>query len=216
MHGCACGRVASELSTSSNASRDPVAGRLLGRPGRPSINHTSCRFFIVLRHGDSPLFAEPKRGQSPRFEGDSPRGLWGTVPFLQSQKGDSPRGLRGTVPFLQSQKGDSPRSLNCPRFFNGTAPRKGLVMNSIVLLTALTATSGIFGGGARQQTCTTGQCGAVYAAPVAQQHYAAAPAPQYYTQAAPVAQPSVGRRQWFRPARVAYTTSCPGGTCNRR
>lgn len=126
---------------------------------------------------------------------------------------------------FQTHIEDIPR--HSPWITYRTDTTKGIVMNSIVLLTALTATSGIFGGGSRQQTCTTGQCGTAYAAPVARTQYVAAPAaqytaapaPQYYTQAAPIAQPAMARRAWFRPARTAFAapaTTCANGTCYRR
>jgi hypothetical protein len=104
-----------------------------------------------------------------------------------------------------------------PRRHSAQHPLKGLIMHSIVLLTALSATSGIFGGG-RTQQCSTGQCPNVaYAAPAAT--HAAAPAPQYYSAPAPMAQAAAPRRQWFRTARMTYAapaTTCSNGTCYRR
>lgn len=91
-------------------------------------------------------------------------------------------------------------------------------MHPIVLITALTATSGIFGGS--RTACTTGTCAQVYAAPApvvaapaqATPYYAPAPAVQ-------AAQPRVAAPRWGRRGRVAYYTTastCTTGTCPRR
>jgi hypothetical protein len=102
-------------------------------------------------------------------------------------------------------------------------------MHQIVLLTALSATTGLFGGG---RQCRTGYCGSsvtrpAYYAPVSTcrtgtcpRTYAAAPvaAPQ----AAPAAAPP--QTAYAQPRRVAsyysyyYPTqsTCPGGNCPRR
>lgn len=112
-------------------------------------------------------------------------------------------------------------------------------MHQILLMTALTATSGLFGGG--RQQCASGNCGYVqapaqvrYAAPAAcaggscGTYAAAAPAPRYYypTAAAPqvaaprapqpayVAQPAAAPRYvnsyYYPPA-----TTCTSGNCPR-
>lgn len=92
-------------------------------------------------------------------------------------------------------------------------------MHQIVLFTALTATSGLFGGG--RTTCTTGTCPQVYSAPAVQQASAPAAAPTYYyTAPAPqVAQPQAVAPHIARRNRVAfyYTPStCTTGNCPRR
>jgi hypothetical protein len=109
-------------------------------------------------------------------------------------------------------------------------------MHQIVLITALSATTGLFGGG---RTCRSGQCGSYYTArhayyaPVATcrtgacpQVYAAAPAAA--PQAAPVAAapapaPAATYQTAVRPAmRTAYSyyyptqSYCPNGQCARR
>jgi hypothetical protein len=99
-------------------------------------------------------------------------------------------------------------------------------MHSIVFLTALTATSGLFGGGrqctARQYragfwahrsavrtTWTYAPCAQATAAPQAQ---VAAPAPA----AAPVA--TAPRTAYYQSNYYYYPTTgtCPSGTCSRR
>jgi hypothetical protein len=95
---------------------------------------------------------------------------------------------------------------------------KGQAMHQIVLFTALSATTGIFGGG--RATCTTGTCGQVYAAP-APAVAAAAPNVTYYTPApAPqVVQPQFAAPRLARRNRVAFYTApatCTTGTCPRR
>jgi hypothetical protein len=109
-------------------------------------------------------------------------------------------------------------------------------MNSILLLTAISATTGIFGGG--RQQCTTGTCPTAYATPATYQAapngyyqgsqacatgscgttYAAAPAPQYHHAPAPAHQ-AVGRGGWLRGRRMSQvvpTANCANGTCYRR
>jgi hypothetical protein len=100
-------------------------------------------------------------------------------------------------------------------------------MNAIVLLTAMTASSGIFGGG--RASCAGGQCGRTYAAPV---RYAApacaggqcagyvAQAPAY-GYAAPAYGAAPAPRMAMRPTYtpMAYyptASACPNGTCYRR
>lgn len=88
-------------------------------------------------------------------------------------------------------------------------------MHQFVLLTAMTAASGLFGGG--RQTCTTGQCSnTVSWAPTVRQA-PVAPAPVYYRPyAAP--QASYFAPRAFAPAAYAYppVSSCANGTCPRR
>jgi hypothetical protein len=107
-------------------------------------------------------------------------------------------------------------------------------MNPIILMTAMTATSGLFGGG---RQCTTGQCGRAYAAPVRSYAatcqtgscggYVAAPAPQYHRVAAPAPQvATVAAPQAVAAPAPRYFTvqsyyyapasTCPNGTCPRR
>ena len=105
-------------------------------------------------------------------------------------------------------------------------------MHQLVLITALSATTGLFGGG---RQCRTSHCGGftarhAYAAPAAAcrtgacpQAYAAAPAAA--PQSAPVAAapPAATYQTAIRPAgRTVYSyyypaqSSCPNGQCQRR
>lgn len=80
-------------------------------------------------------------------------------------------------------------------------------MHQIVLLTAMTATSGLFGGG---RHCPNGQCAQARWAPFAHQPRVvsyAPPAPTYVPQAVPQA-------AYVYPTTPAYP--CPNGTCPRR
>lgn len=110
-------------------------------------------------------------------------------------------------------------------------------MHQILLASALAAASGLFGT-AQPSTCSSGQCGMTYAAPVAPQ----AAAPAVYYQAAPPAQAPVYQaapavvqapqavqtvpQYQYQPVYqtpgtplVYYYlpgTTCPNGTCARR
>jgi hypothetical protein len=87
-------------------------------------------------------------------------------------------------------------------------------MHQFVLLTAMTAASGLFGG---RPACTTGQCPSTVSwAPTVRQA-PAAPAPVYYRPyAAPQATYAAPRT--FAPAAYPYPAvpSCANGTCPRR
>jgi hypothetical protein len=112
-------------------------------------------------------------------------------------------------------------------------------MHQIVLLTAMTATTGLFGGG--RSHCTTGRCGQaapvystcqpgtacanggyyyaaprVAAAPTYAPGYAAPQAPR--VAAAPVARPAAPATAYY-PSYYYPTTAtanCPNGTCYQR
>jgi hypothetical protein len=99
-------------------------------------------------------------------------------------------------------------------------------MNAIVLFTAMTATSGLFGfGGGR--TCATGTCGRGYVAAPSCYTYRApassyAPAYAAPTYAAPAAAysapaPAAPRVSYYQ-SNYAYpvTAGCPNGNCPRR
>jgi hypothetical protein len=109
-------------------------------------------------------------------------------------------------------------------------------MPQIVLLTALTAASGLFGGG---RQCTSGQCGASWGYPVAVPAPAVAPmtysvspyshaytypayAPMAYALPAPAAPPAVYAAPWVAYSPPTYSSQyvpagyCPSGTCTRR
>ena len=100
-------------------------------------------------------------------------------------------------------------------------------MHQIVLLTAMTATSGLFGGG---RHCKTGQCGAPMAyhqayapvsacqpgAPCGGSYAAPTPVPQ--AAPAPQAAYAPAPRAAFYPSFYAApaTPACAGGNCYRR
>ena len=96
-------------------------------------------------------------------------------------------------------------------------------MHQIVLLTAMTAASGLFGGG---RSCNNGQCANGYqwqAAPRQAPAVAyAPPAPTYYAPA-PVPAPVAPQAHYY-PTAYTYptnyaaptTAACPTGTCPRR
>lgn len=104
-------------------------------------------------------------------------------------------------------------------------------MHQIVLLTALTATSGLFGGG-RASSCASGSCGMTYApapsyaacapgTPCGGYAQAPAPQPQYYYYPAPAPQhhgaPQAMAPRAYYPSAYYYrpTGNCAGGTCYR-
>jgi hypothetical protein len=95
-------------------------------------------------------------------------------------------------------------------------------MQSIILMSALTMTSGLFGGG--RSSCPSGQCGAAMV-PASAYQYTYAPTAYYAPQARPVSylpttyytQPSTAAA----PAQMYYyvyptATACPNGSCYRR
>lgn len=109
-------------------------------------------------------------------------------------------------------------------------------MHSIVLLTAMTATSGLFGGGRHHQAtysyapaanCQSGRCGTVATyAPATTCQNGRCPAPAYTAApvAAPVyapaprmaAAPAYNYNAYYYPAATAAAPTCTTGTCPRR
>lgn len=108
----------------------------------------------------------------------------------------------------------SRREASCFALTSGfDTKRKGFPMHQIVLLTAMTATTGLFGGG---RQCTSGRCNVSYRpAPVVAQAYVPR-SPAYTVQPpAPVAvAPRTAFYQRYYSAPTAAT--CTSGTCPKR
>lgn len=103
-------------------------------------------------------------------------------------------------------------------------------MNGLILLMAMSATGGLFGGHQPRTVCVGGSCGTMSAAP-ARVAYASAPAPVYYAQPpvqyAPSPQAAPAPPQAYYPTApaapmVSYQSyysvgsACATGNCPRR